>query len=77
MAKKTGLAQATTQKKAPLTPDEWVGSDKSKPTDKGASSRLVVDIPAELHKRLKGKCALEGITIRDVVRSILEKYLDN
>jgi hypothetical protein len=71
MTKKTGLASAVQK---PVNPDEWVKTKpKTSTTEKPA--RLVVDIPADLHRRLKGKCGLEGLKIKDVIQELLEQYV--
>lgn len=71
MAKKTGLANAV---KRPLDPEEWV-KEKPKAEVDEKPARLVVDLPAELHRQLKGKCGMEGLKIKDVIQSLLEQYL--
>ncbi|TCQ02101.1 ParG protein [Rhizobium sp. PP-F2F-G36] len=38
-----------------------------------ASKRLTIDITEELHKRIKGQCAMRGIKMSDVIRELLEK----
>ena len=71
MAKKTGLANAVQK---PIDPEEWVKNKlKNPPAEKPA--RLVVDIPVELHRRLKGKCGIEGLKIKDVIQSLIEQYV--
>jgi hypothetical protein len=70
MTKKTGLATAI---KKPVDPDKWV-SEKPKVTT-GKPARLVVDLPADLHRQLKGKCGIEGLKIKDVINNLLEQYL--
>lgn len=71
MTKKTGLANAV---KKPLDPDAWVKeTPKATPNEKPA--RLVVDLPADLHRQLKGKCGMEGLKIKDVIHNLLEQYL--
>lgn len=37
--------------------------------------RLVVNLDEEIHRRLKVHCAMEGITAADVVRKLIEDYL--
>src|SRR4051794_39829034 len=44
------------------------GSPKREPT-----KRLTIDIPLDLHKRVKSQCGAQGTTIADVVRHYLEK----
>ena len=35
----------------------------------------VPEIPADLHRQLKGKCGMEGQKIKNVIQSLLEQYL--
>jgi hypothetical protein len=42
--------------------------------EKGAKVRLNVDLPEELHRRVKAKAAGEGRTIREVVLEFLATY---
>ena len=37
--------------------------------------KLVVSLDEEMHKRLRVHCAMEGITAADVVRKLIEDYL--
>jgi hypothetical protein len=60
--------------------DAWVGgsgAEASAPTPKPAKQpvsmkRLTLDVPEELHRRVKSGCAARGEKIADVVR----RYLD-
>jgi hypothetical protein len=73
MTKRTALANAT---KKPIDPEAWV-AEKPKATAVATEkpSRLVVELPAELHRKLKGKCGMEGLKIKDVIQDLLEQYL--
>jgi predicted DNA binding CopG/RHH family protein len=35
--------------------------------------RLTIDVPEELHRRLKVACALKGVNMAEVLRGILER----
>ena len=73
MSKQTALASVT---RKPINPDAWVSEKpkaKAEATDK--PTRLVVELPAELHRQLKGKCGMEGLKIKDVIQDLLEQYL--
>jgi plasmid stability protein len=37
--------------------------------------RLVIDIPEELHRRLKVVCTLRGKTMRQAAQEVLEEYV--
>ena len=56
--------------------DAWVESrgkagSSGKPTVK--LKRLTIDIPADLHRRLKADCAGRDIAMADVIREMLER----
>ncbi|SEL61903.1 plasmid partition protein ParG [Ectothiorhodospira marina] len=55
------------------TPDEWV-QDRTG-TDQPRMKRLTIDIPEDLHRRLKMDCAANGTKMADVVREMIsQKY---
>ncbi len=71
MTKKTGLANAVQK---PVDPEEWVKTKpKTSTTEKPA--RLVVDLPADLHRQLKGKCGIEGLKIKDAIQNLVEQFV--
>jgi hypothetical protein len=37
-----------------------------------AMKRFTIDVPADLHRRIKTSCAMEGIQMADMLREILE-----
>ena len=56
--------------------DAWVGagSDVGTPaTPSSPMKRLTIDIPLELHRRVKRECADRGIKMADIVRDLLAK----
>jgi len=55
--------------------DKWAGSPSSPKREQpaGPMKRLTIDIPQNLHRRVKRGCGDEGITIADVIREFLEK----
>jgi predicted DNA binding CopG/RHH family protein len=54
------------ERKAPASVEEFVSG---KPTNK----RLTIDMPEELHTRVKFGAVREGLHIADVVRELLDK----
>jgi predicted DNA-binding protein len=38
-------------------------------------TRISVDLSDELYRKLKIHCAMEGLTVADVVRKLLEEHL--
>ena len=66
----------------PADPEQWVrdgqradtGQQKQLP-DTGPQKRLTLNLPAGLHTAFKGLCVLEGVTIQDKVRVLIEQEL--
>ena len=52
-------------------PDAWVEKRHEEP--KGKMKRLTLDLPAELHGRIKARCAVQGRPMLDAIREILER----
>ena len=48
--------------------DEWVRSREKQPI-----RRLTIDLPAEMHHRIKRRCVEQDETMSDVIRDILIK----
>ena len=55
------------------TADQWVSSKPKEPT--GEVKRVTVDLPVELHQKLKIKCVMERVNIADMVKSWIEEKL--
>jgi hypothetical protein len=70
MAKSTGLS-AKPNKKAAAKDDFVKGASSSS----GEKSRLTVEMPAEMHRQLKAKCAMDGTKLNVVVNNLVEQYL--
>ena len=70
MTKKVAFGPNPASKQA--TADAWVAADAPKPVAE-PTRRLTIDIPVGLHTRLKVGCALQGHSIADVVRELLER----
>lgn len=52
------------------TPESWV-KEKVEPTQ-GPSKRLTLDVPVDLHRRIKIGCASQDRLMADVLREVLE-----
>ena len=50
------------------TPDQWVAAK----TAGVPTKRLTIDVPLDLHRRMKVQCAQMGEHMADVVRTLLE-----
>lgn len=61
----------------PKPAEAWVGNvaGTEKPAAKPdlPTKRLTVDVPEDLHRRIKVQCAMKDTQISDVVRDILAK----
>lgn len=60
----------TPRPKAKPSPDAWV---QAKPAGTGGVKRLTIDLPADLHARVKVGVAREGRQIAELVREWLEQ----
>ena len=54
----------------PPTAEKWVENRNAEPTMK----RLTVDVPADLHSRIKVACARRGVKMADEIRELLETH---
>lgn len=69
-------------KSKPTRIDDWVvagnnaqgnlAQDSSINLDSRQKKRLTIDIPVDLHRRLKSHCASRGILMADKIRDLLE-----
>ena len=57
---------------AEVTPDKWVDTGNTATADK-ETFRFTIDLPSELHKRIKIHCTLNGHTMKDRIIKILEE----
>lgn len=55
--------------------DAWVQEKPQKPTEK--MKRFTLDVPEDLHKRVKVQCYMQGKLMADVLREILEREFPN
>ncbi len=75
MTKKVSFgAKPRTQKS--LTPDEWVASAGAEngQKEKVETTRFTIDIPTELHARIKSQCALRKVKMKEEIQALLEKH---
>ena len=57
----------------PASQEQWVREGKGPGED--PQKRLTLNLPAGLHTAFKGRCVLEGVTIQDKVRLLIEREL--
>ena len=65
MAKKVSI---TSPARSSQQAEIWVQDKAGEPV-----KRLTIEIPAQLHARVKSKCALDGVKMKDLVRTLLEQ----
>lgn len=90
MAKKVTFGVKPVEQQSPSL-DSWVATREPKadqrstpeimdssdniPAQKDKIKRLTLDIPEKLHRAIKGKAAIEGVAMVDMLRQLLdEKY---
>jgi hypothetical protein len=74
MTKKVSFGAKPRTKKA-LTPDEWVSEGaENGAKEKMETTRFTIDIPTELHARIKSQCALRKVKMREEIQALLEKH---
>lgn len=58
------------------TPDEWVTGAASNQgeKEKTETTRFTIDIPTDLHARIKSQCALRKVKMREEIQALLEKH---
>ncbi len=63
-----------------MNPDEWVaGNAAVKQTEEPAkeaveTTRFTLDIPTDLHARIKSQCALRKVKMREEIQALLERH---
>ncbi len=70
--KKVSFGSRPTHPAGAADPDSWVASRRAG-SEKLPMKRLTVDLPADLHARVKAQCALRGVKISDEIRAMLEE----
>jgi hypothetical protein len=56
--------------------ENWIkdGSKTDEPKEKIETMRFTIDIPVELHARMKYKCAMKKVTMKDEIHNLFEKH---
>lgn len=76
MSKKVSFGSGPRSKKAEDLADEWVnkGTVETSPLDSVETTRFTIDIPVELHRKIKSYCALKGVKMKEEIQVLLEKH---
>lgn len=61
--------------------DDWVANHGATVTDGNKEApqkmkRLTIDVPQDLHARIKVSCALKGMKMADKIRELLEREFE-
>ena len=56
--------------------ENWIkdGSKENAPQKKVETVRFTIDIPVELHARIKFKCAMKKVRMKDEIQNLFEKH---
>jgi predicted DNA binding CopG/RHH family protein len=54
-----------------FNPDEWVSTGDN--AEDVPTIRFTIDIPTELHTRIKAQCAAKRVKMKEVIQELLEK----
>jgi hypothetical protein len=74
MSKKVTIGTNPRAKKT-VTPDDWVKQGTtSEAVEKKESTRFTIDIPSDLHARIKSYCALKKVKMREEIQTLLETH---
>jgi len=55
---------------AQASADDWV---EQRATGSGATKRFTIDVPLEMHRRIKMACALRGENMAEMMRALLNR----
>jgi hypothetical protein len=69
MAKKVAISTQPVVKNTPATAEQWVDHQTG-----SEMKRLTIDLPSNLHKRIKATCAARGVKMADEIRRLLEEH---
>ena len=60
----------------PASAEEWVRHHREpspQPDEPRRFARFTIDVPVDLHRRIKSVCAQRGLKMADVLRELLER----
>jgi predicted DNA binding CopG/RHH family protein len=83
-AKKVAMSTKPGRTATPANVDDWVQTEPTKPVEPLAAvlpveaeekmKRLTLDIPEPLHRAIKTRSVVEGITMVDMLRELLTQH---
>jgi hypothetical protein len=82
MTKKVAFGKNPRERRPTVTPDDWVALGSNVPDfdepvarpERLPTTRFTIDIPTDLHARIKAFCALKRVKMRDEILVLLEEH---
>ena len=76
MSKKVSFGSNPRTKKVEELADEWVSKGAIEPSlpELVETTRFTIDIPTELHRKIKSYCALKGVKMKEEIQVLLENH---
>lgn len=71
MTKKVTIGAKPNAAAKAITPDEWVDSGRM---ERAETTRFTIDIPTDLHARIKSQCALRKVKMKEEIQTLLERH---
>lgn len=82
-AKKVSIGKKPVSQEKPTDVEEWVANreglqvaEQPKEDQPAKMKRLTLDIPYGLHRAIKRQAVEEGVTMADLLRTLLEQHFD-
>jgi len=69
--KKVSFENKSKKKAEEFNPDQWVSTGEN--AEDVSTIRFTIDIPTELHTRIKAQCAAKRVKMKEVIQELLEK----
>jgi hypothetical protein len=57
-----------------LDAETWVSSGQATSEGEEVTTRFTIDIPTDLHAKIKSYCALKKVKMREEIQALLEKH---
>lgn len=76
MTKKVSFGAKPKNKEKIKDIETWIkdGTAAGEPIEKVETVRFTIDIPVELHAKIKYNCALKKVKMKDEIQALLEKH---
>lgn len=79
MTKKVTFGKKPTEKKTIINVEEWIEKGSSETPvaatpEKIETVRFTIDIPVELHAKIKYKCAIKKVKMKQEIQALLERH---